>query len=273
MSIQEFHMNTSFFRLHKDEDAHENLAVIRFNGSNLWLDNDTVGRIRNSLTCLVEDDGDSRIIVDLGNVEYVSSLFLGLVVKLHKRLAATGRRLEIRNLRPSVYEVFTVSNLDRLLNLCPEENELDRSMENGSGGDHPSVLVVDDDAAVLTLLQRGLEDSGVQVWTARNGPIALQVYQRHGRRIALVLLDVIMPGWDGPRTLYALQRLSPEIRCCFITGNPQPYTEDDLLRMGALRVFRKPFGLAELVNALQQMSGWPLPHKVANGTEIPIPGA
>jgi anti-anti-sigma factor len=94
------------------------------------LDNDTVSGIRDSLTGYVENCGQARVIVDLGNVEYVSSLFLGLMVRLHKKLAAGGRELEIRNLRPSVYEVFAISSLDRFLNLFSVPSGPNLSLDN-----------------------------------------------------------------------------------------------------------------------------------------------
>lgn len=266
-------MNSAFFRLHKNGETHEDFAVVRFNGSDLWLDDDTVCSIRASLTTIVENGGEARVIIDLGNVEYVCSSFLGVLISLHKKLAAAGRGLEIRNLRPLVHEVFAVSGLDRFLDLLPGETGLDPSTANGQEESRPGVLVVDDDPAVLSLLERGLEGQGVQVWTARNGPLAIQLYHRHKQKIAMVLLDVIMPGWDGPCTLSALQRLCPEIRCCFITGNPEPYTEEALLRMGALRIFRKPFALADLLNALQQLPGWPSRRNVSHRIDFPFPGA
>ena len=69
----------------------------------------------------------------------------------------------------------------------------------------------------------------------------------------MVLLEVRMPGMDGPHTLTALQKLCPTVRCCFMTGNPTPYTEEALLQMGAVRVFRKPFAFTEVIDTLNQV--------------------
>lgn len=266
-------MKSAFFRLHKNAETHEDFAVIRFDGADLWLDDDTVQGVRASLTSIVENGGEARVIIDLGNVEYVCSSFLGVLISLHKKLTAAGRGLEIRNLRPLVHEVFAVSGLDGFLDLLLAESRIDPSIANGQGESRPGVLVVDDEPAVLSLLERGLENQGIRVWTARNGALALQLYHRHKHGIALVLLDVIMPGWDGPCTLSALQRLNPEIPCCFITGDPKPYTEEALLRMGALRIFHKPFALGDLLNAIQELPGWPSRRNISHTIEIPFPGA
>ena len=61
------------------------------------------------------------MLLDLGNVKYVSSALLGALVGLHKELLAAGRRLILRNLRPQVLEVFLVARLDEFLDLGPAE--------------------------------------------------------------------------------------------------------------------------------------------------------
>src|SRR5438874_2516364 len=123
----------------------------------------------------------------------------------------------------------------------------------------PGILVVDDDAAVRALLDVGLRQYGFAVWQAADGHEALQVYQRNGSEIDLALLDVRMPGLDGPQTLVALSQLNPRIRCCFMTGQAGSYTQDELLKLGAAHIFPKPFQLAEVAQVLATVIGIPLP--------------
>ena len=116
------------------------------------------------------------------------------------------------------------------------------------------VLVVDDETAVLRLLEAGLQQEGFRVWLASHGHQAVALYQRHREEIAVVLLDVVMPGLDGPHTLAAIRKLSANVRCCFMTGNPSPYTEESLMEIGAVRVFRKPFAFTEVIDTLNQLA-------------------
>jgi CheY-like chemotaxis protein len=85
---------------------------------------------------------------------------------------------------------------------------------------------------------------------ASNGREANDVYRQHGQHIAVVILDVCMPGLDGPQTLDALRKHNPEIQACFMTGNPDHYEPDELLQRGAAFVVAKPFLLDELANRL-----------------------
>jgi DNA-binding response OmpR family regulator len=106
----------------------------------------------------------------------------------------------------------------------------------------------------LCVLAARLRQEGFEVWLAGHGHQAIELYRRYLEEIAVVLLDVLMPGMDGPHTLTALQKLCPTVRCCFMTGNPTPYTEEALLKMGAVRVFRKPFAFSEVMEALNQLA-------------------
>jgi DNA-binding response OmpR family regulator len=65
-----------------------------------------------------------------------------------------------------------------------------------------------------------------------------------------VLLDVSMPGMDGPATLAALHGEGLEAPCCFMTGYSEDYTEEHLLGLGAAWVFAKPFLLDEVLAAV-----------------------
>jgi CheY-like chemotaxis protein len=78
------------------------------------------------------------------------------------------------------------------------------------------------------------------VWFAEHGGRAVELYRLLHHEIDLILLDVQMPGLDGPATLRALKEVDPGVRCCFMTNNFTTYTEQQLLAEGALRVLLKP---------------------------------
>jgi len=116
----------------------------------------------------------------------------------------------------------------------------------------PGVLVVDDDPVIRGLLETGLGQYGFRVWAADGGAEALRLYERHADDIGVAVLDVQMPGLDGPGALRALRQRDPGLPCFFMSGNTGRYTEEELLALGAGAVLRKPFSLAEVVAALSR---------------------
>ena len=71
----------------------------------------------------------------------------------------------------------------------------------------------------------------------------------------MLLLDVCLPGGlDGPATLRALREAHPGAAWAayFVTGNPAPYTAEELLGFGAERVLAKPLDLTGLVQLLRR---------------------
>jgi CheY-like chemotaxis protein len=122
---------------------------------------------------------------------------------------------------------------------------------------NPGILIADDMGLMLTLLKLELEPRGFNVWLAVDGDDALDLYRRHRSQIDVVLLDVQMPGLDGPHTLEALQRCNPDVVACFMTANSSIYSEEDLLERGAACVFNKLCRPAEVVNWLQMLQKGP----------------
>ena len=105
----------------------------------------------------------------------------------------------------------------------------------------PVVLVVDDNKEVGRMLDLALRSYGFVVRLAATGREAVELYREHHQSIALVLLDVQMPGMDGPATLAAIQTINPEVQCCFMSGHTGKYSITELLDMGAIHVVPKPF--------------------------------
>src|SRR5262249_34448972 len=92
-----------------------------------------------------------------------------------------------------------------------------------------------------------LERHGYRVLTAGDGEEALTVHRRHQGEIGAVLLDMMMPGMDGPETLEALRLRDPQLHVIASSGLPlsrwvsgaaeaspdtflpKPYTDEQLL--------------------------------------------
>jgi CheY-like chemotaxis protein len=120
----------------------------------------------------------------------------------------------------------------------------------------PEILVVEDEEAVRNVLALGLRSQGLAVRLTGGGQQAAEVYRRRQRTVSLVLLDVQMPGLDGPQTLALLRQINPAVRCVFMSGSTGKYSTEELLALGPLRLLAKPFGcLAEVAALLRELAG------------------
>ena len=115
-----------------------------------------------------------------------------------------------------------------------------------------TVLVVDDDPAVLEVAARVLERVGYRVIQATNPDEALRVAREHTGRLDLVLTDVVMPGMSGRELGERITRQRPETRLLYMSA----YTEDEALLRGiefnGTRFIGKPFSLDGLAAAVRQ---------------------
>ena len=115
------------------------------------------------------------------------------------------------------------------------------TVEMGRG---ETVLLVEDEAALLEITREMLEAFNYRVLTARDGAEALALYEQHGREIDVVVTDMVMPVMDGAALVQELRRIQPQVKVVCVSGlgskakvaqlNPhaflaKPYSTDKLL--------------------------------------------
>ncbi len=113
-----------------------------------------------------------------------------------------------------------------------------------------TILIVEDEAAVLALSRRALEKQGYDVLAAANPADALRIVERHGGPIHLLLTDVVMPGMSGRELAEQLAARRAGIRVLYMSGYPgDAITQGGTLAAGSA-FLSKPFapdGLARKV--------------------------
>jgi CheY-like chemotaxis protein len=102
-----------------------------------------------------------------------------------------------------------------------------------------AVLVADDSDQVRAMLGLALGKKGLMPYLAATGHEAVEQFLRHQDEVRAVLLDVNMPGLDGPRALAQIRWADPAVPCCFMTGNPEPYDAEDLMALGRIDAARR----------------------------------
>jgi anti-sigma B factor antagonist len=87
------------------------------------LDEQNIQIIGDQLFNLVEEQGKKKILLNFGNVEYLSSAALGKLITLNKKVQAASGRLILCNIDPQIYEVFEITRLDKFFNIEKEEQK------------------------------------------------------------------------------------------------------------------------------------------------------
>jgi len=101
------------------------------------------------------------------------------------------------------------------------------------------ILVVDDEAIVRESLHDWLTDSGYQVFTAENGPKALEIIE--SERLGIVIADLVMPGVDGIELMKRAKENQPNIEVIIITAYGSIPTAIAAMKEGAYDYIEKPF--------------------------------
>jgi anti-sigma B factor antagonist len=85
------------------------------------LDEQNIQVIGEQLFGLVDEIGRRKLLLNFGNVEYLSSAALGKLITLNKKLQAAGGKLILCNIAPQIFEVFEITKLDKFFKIHKEE--------------------------------------------------------------------------------------------------------------------------------------------------------
>jgi two-component system cell cycle sensor histidine kinase/response regulator CckA len=121
-------------------------------------------------------------------------------------------------------------------------------------GGTETLLLAEDEPRLRDVLTRTLRRLGYTVLTAADGQEALELFTNEGPRIALVILDVIMPRLGGEESFAAMSAQRPDLRAVFISGYaPETTHLGELLATGRALLLQKPFLGPELDAAVRAM--------------------
>jgi PAS domain S-box-containing protein len=122
------------------------------------------------------------------------------------------------------------------------------SMPRGNG---ETILVVDDEAAILTVTCQTLEAFGYRVLTAGNGAEAVALYAQNKNEIAVVLTDMMMPIMDGPSLIRVLVQINPMIKIVRSSGLSPNGSGNKFPEPGVKYFLTKPYTAPTLLQTMR----------------------
>jgi len=129
----------------------------------------------------------------------------------------------------------------------------ERSHRKALPGGTESILVVDDEPHIRTVLKSILGFLGYRVLLASDGLEALEIMRLRGDEIDLILLDIIMPGMGGDVAFKNIKNIHPEVKVIVSTGYADDEILSELLRQGADYLVRKPYFAGTIAGVIRNV--------------------
>jgi two-component system cell cycle sensor histidine kinase/response regulator CckA len=126
-----------------------------------------------------------------------------------------------------------------------------------------TILIVDDQEMVRTLVADMLTELDYDVILAEDGQRAVAIYgqmmadakaqDRPEHPVDLVILDMVLPKSDGQQTFEQLRKINPEVRVILSSGYDVDDRVKDVLDHGALGFIQKPYHIETLLNMVRKV--------------------
>jgi PAS domain S-box-containing protein len=155
-------------------------------------------------------------------------------------------------------DVDTVPNEGSTFSVYLPLAESSAAAQTGSGssefpGGAESVLIVDDEESLRTLLATALTRKGYTTTTARSGVDAIELISDTTRHFDAVLLDLNMPGASGVEVLKVIRICRPRLKVVVVSGHITPVARTEFEQLGHRYFVQKPYKLDELGRQLRQL--------------------
>lgn len=141
--------------------------------------------------------------------------------------------------------------------LLPAADATARAPASGRSGpparDAGKVLVVDDTDAVHGVTARMLKSTGFGILRADDGPSAVSLFETHKDEIAVVLLDMVMPGMGGEEVLHKLLQIDPTVQVILSSGHAEMGGSAVMNTEGVAAFLPKPYSRGKLLELLDSV--------------------
>ena len=115
-----------------------------------------------------------------------------------------------------------------------------------------TILLVDDEEMLRTVGEKILINLGYNVFLAKDGQEAVNIYSQKRDEIDLVLLDMIMPVMNGRNCFVALKEINPKLPVVVVSGYCNNNDMNELLAKGCIGFVKKPYTIKVLSSMLDK---------------------
>ncbi len=124
--------------------------------------------------------------------------------------------------------------------------------------DDVTVLIVDDDEPVLSIIEQLLKQHGYHTLTALNGQEAVDLVKAYSDKIDLVLLDMSMPVMGGAEAYPIMKKARPDLKVIICSGYELDENMKGAIQDGADAFIQKPFHFEKMISEIQKILKTPV---------------
>ena len=134
-----------------------------------------------------------------------------------------------------------------------QEEEESSSVQNEPLTGHGTILVVDDEESLLSILTKVIESAGYTVLTAQDGVEALNIFKKQKDQIDLVLTDIGLPLLDGKEVFAMMKIQKPDVKVILASGYLDAEYKSEMLKAGAKEFIQKPYHPENVVKKIREV--------------------
>jgi two-component system, cell cycle sensor histidine kinase and response regulator CckA len=130
--------------------------------------------------------------------------------------------------------------------------EKEEKKEAAVKGGAETILLAEDEEAILNLAERALRSYGYEILTARDGAEAVALFEAHPE-ISIAVLDVVMPRMGGKEAFDAMRLLRPDLKTLFTSGYSTDRIHESFVILPGIEFLPKPYGPASLARRVREV--------------------
>ena len=114
-------------------------------------------------------------------------------------------------------------------------------------------MLVDDEEIVINVSREMLDSMGYNVIIAKGGKEALEIFKKDKDKIALVILDMIMPDLGGSQVYDVLKEIKPDIKVLLSSGYSIDGQASEIMSRDCDGFIQKPFNMIQLSKRIRKI--------------------
>ncbi len=110
----------------------ENATIVAFTDEKILEETD-IQALQESVMSVVEQADRINLVLDFGNVRFLSSAVLGLLIRISKRVYERDGQLRLCNINPKIYEIFKITRLNKIFDIYRDIKSATENLSKANG--------------------------------------------------------------------------------------------------------------------------------------------